>query len=133
MYSVDIEPNIEERLEKLEQDFENPFSPPIDVMEQIPKDYPALDTGIDGHEWYDVGATIASVTDIIENKTVTKLNHPEKDPKKMAMINAEWHAKNKMPKNPTTQQRLKWHREHLKNCACRKPTPAIQKLLDEDN
>jgi hypothetical protein len=24
-------------------------------------------------------------------------------------INSEWHAKNKMPKNPTFEQRVKWH------------------------
>jgi len=33
-----------------------------------------------------------------------------------------------MPKNPSTQERIKWHLEHAKHCACR-PIPA--KLLDE--
>ena len=31
-----------------------------------------------------------------------------------------------MPKNPTIEERIKWHKEHSKNCACR-PTPT--KLL----
>lgn len=33
-------------------------------------------------------------------------------------INKIWHLKNKMPKNPTFEQRVKWHTEHLKHCAC---------------
>ncbi|MDD5686479.1 MAG: hypothetical protein PHE88_01430 [Elusimicrobia bacterium] len=43
-------------------------------------------------------------------------------------INKEWHQKNKMPKNPKTEQRLKWHLEHSKNCFCR---PITKQLLDE--
>lgn len=42
--------------------------------------------------------------------------------------NKAWHEKNKMPKNATFEQRVKWHLEHLKNCSCR-PIPA--KLLTE--
>jgi len=38
-------------------------------------------------------------------------------------INAEWHGKNKMPKNPTVAQRINWHRKHLKYCACRTDVP----------
>ena len=30
----------------------------------------------------------------------------------------EWHLKNKMPRNPTLDQRLKWHVEHARNCSC---------------
>jgi len=43
-------------------------------------------------------------------------------------INAEWHVKNRMPKNPTLEQRIKWHIEHEKNCACR---PIPEKLREE--
>ena len=43
-------------------------------------------------------------------------------------INKEWHDKNIMPKNATFDQRVKWHMEHRKNCACR-PIPA--KLLEQ--
>ncbi|MBN1618018.1 hypothetical protein JW887_01585 [Candidatus Dojkabacteria bacterium] len=34
-------------------------------------------------------------------------------------LNKAWHLKNKMPKNPTIEQRIKWHQEHAKNCSCR--------------
>lgn len=34
-------------------------------------------------------------------------------------INKEWHLKNKMPKNPTFEQRVEWHLAHQKNCKCR--------------
>lgn len=35
-------------------------------------------------------------------------------------ISREWHLKNKMPKNPTLDQRVEWHVEHARNCQCRK-------------
>jgi len=34
-------------------------------------------------------------------------------------INAFWHEKHPMPKNPSLQQRIDWHLEHYKNCGCR--------------
>jgi hypothetical protein len=34
-------------------------------------------------------------------------------------LNKEWHSSHPMPKNPTIDQRIKWHIEHLKNCSCR--------------
>jgi len=34
-------------------------------------------------------------------------------------INKEWHEKNRMPKNPSLDERMKWHIEHAQNCACR--------------
>ena len=34
-------------------------------------------------------------------------------------INKDWHLANKMPKNPTLDQRIKWHLDHSKNCDCR--------------
>ena len=46
----------------------------------------------------------------------------------MTKINKEWHEANKMPKKPTPEQRIKWHTEHAKNCACW-PMPA--KILEE--
>jgi len=43
-------------------------------------------------------------------------------------INASWHKANRMPKNPTIEQRIQWHIEHAKHCVCR----AIpEKLLAE--
>ncbi len=37
-------------------------------------------------------------------------------------FNKEWHAKNRMPKNPAMDERLQWHLEHAKKCGCR-PVP----------
>lgn len=48
----------------------------------------------------------------------------------MGKINADWHKKNQMPKNATFEQRVKWHKQHLKHCACRTDLPAdIKKAL----
>jgi hypothetical protein len=44
-------------------------------------------------------------------------------------MNKLWHENNTMPKNPTLAQRLDWHREHIKYCACRKPPKSLAKLL----
>jgi hypothetical protein len=46
----------------------------------------------------------------------------------MGKINKEWHAGNRMPKNPTPEQRIEWHTKHTKNCA---PAVELQKLLRE--
>lgn len=35
-------------------------------------------------------------------------------------INKAWHEKNKMPENPTFEQRVKWHLAHKENCLCRR-------------
>ncbi|MBI2831653.1 MAG: hypothetical protein HYX79_05295 [Chloroflexi bacterium] len=43
-------------------------------------------------------------------------------------INKDWHSKNKMPKNPSLDERMKWHIEHAKNCACR---PIPDKLREQ--
>lgn len=34
-------------------------------------------------------------------------------------INAEWHKQHPMPKNPTIEERIEWHLEHVKKCKCR--------------
>ena len=49
----------------------------------------------------------------------------------MGKINKEWHQENKMPKNPTREERLIWHSEHEKHCDCRPVTPKLRKELDE--
>jgi hypothetical protein len=46
-------------------------------------------------------------------------------------INAQWYKAHKMPEHPSQVQRAEWHIDHLKHCACRKPTPGVQKLIDE--
>ena len=43
-------------------------------------------------------------------------------------INREWHLANRMPANPTKEQRFAWHIEHTKHCNCRKMS---EKLLTE--
>ncbi len=32
--------------------------------------------------------------------------------------NTKWHLKHKLPKNPTLDQRVKWHMEHARRCPC---------------
>ncbi len=43
-------------------------------------------------------------------------------------LNATWHERHPMAKNPTTKQRLAWHRAHEKHCGCR-PMPAKLRAL----
>jgi hypothetical protein len=43
-------------------------------------------------------------------------------------VNKNWHKMNRMPKNPTIDQRIAWHLEHQKKCSCR---PITVKLLEE--
>ena len=46
-------------------------------------------------------------------------------------INKEWHLENKMPKNPTLEERRNWHIEHSKNCSCREMPESIKKEIDK--
>jgi hypothetical protein len=34
-------------------------------------------------------------------------------------LNRDWHLAHKMPPRPTLEERLAWHEEHAKHCACR--------------
>lgn len=43
-------------------------------------------------------------------------------------INKRWHEKNKMPANPSFEERVKWHLAHRENCSCR---PIPEKLVAE--
>lgn len=43
-------------------------------------------------------------------------------------VNKEWHLRHIMAKNPTFEQRVRWHLEHQKHCSCR---PIPEKLLAE--
>lgn len=45
----------------------------------------------------------------------------------MNKINKDWHEANKMPRNATLEQKIKWHTNHAENCNCR---PMSHKLLD---
>ncbi|MEK7637615.1 MAG: hypothetical protein AAB402_04505 [Patescibacteria group bacterium] len=42
-------------------------------------------------------------------------------------INAAWHARHHMPKNPTLQQRVVWHIQHTKHCGCRDVPESIKR------
>lgn len=49
----------------------------------------------------------------------------------MGQINREWHLANKMPKNPSEEERMKWHVEHAKNCTCREMPESMRKKIEE--
>ena len=40
--------------------------------------------------------------------------------------NKAWHEKNRMPKDPTFEQRMEWHIAHAANCACRLPSDKLR-------
>lgn len=44
-------------------------------------------------------------------------------------INAVWHKDHPMPKNPTLDERVKWHVGHAKKCGCRSIPLSIRKEL----
>lgn len=44
-------------------------------------------------------------------------------------MNAEWHRRHVMPKNPTPAQRIAWHRAHAKHCGCRPIPPKLAALM----
>jgi len=62
MQSLDDQANEEEKQEKLDQDFDKPFSPPSDIKGQgrMARDDPRKDTGMDEDEWYDEGENAAA-------------------------------------------------------------------------
>ena len=49
----------------------------------------------------------------------------------MSKINAKWHKANRMPNNPSLEERVKWHKEHAKNCACRKVPDKLRNLINK--
>jgi hypothetical protein len=44
-------------------------------------------------------------------------------------MNKPWHAQNKMPPKPTLEQRIQWHREHQKHCACRETPKSLSAYI----
>lgn len=48
-------------------------------------------------------------------------------------LNREWHLKNKMPKNPTMEERLKWHIAHAQNCQCREMSEKLKAEIKKFN
>jgi len=47
----------------------------------------------------------------------------------MAKTNRLWHERNRMPRNPTPQQRIDWHVAHAANCACRPMPKGVVELI----
>ena len=45
-------------------------------------------------------------------------------------INKQWHDANRMPKNPSVEQRIQWHVQHTQSCACRPIPPKLQEIID---
>ena len=48
----------------------------------------------------------------------------------MSKTNREWHEQNRMPRNPTLEQRLAWHLAHAQACQCRPIPASLLKLLE---
>lgn len=40
-------------------------------------------------------------------------------------VNTEWHGRHAMAKNATLDERIAWHREHQRRCACRPVPPTL--------
>jgi hypothetical protein len=57
-----------------------------------------------------------------------KENYDKKNTCKMK-LNKEWHQVNRMPRNPTMEQRIAWHIEHAKNCGCREMPESVKKSI----
>jgi len=45
------------------------------------------------------------------------------------MMDREWHAAHRMPKNATFEQRVAWHREHAAACSCREMPAKIAEAI----
>jgi hypothetical protein len=61
-----------------------------------------------------------------------KTNLSHKNTGKMK-LNKEWHQANRMPENPTMEQRIAWHIEHAKNCGCREMPESVKKAIKNKN
>lgn len=45
-------------------------------------------------------------------------------------MNQDWHQQHPEPRHATLEQKLRWHVEHMKECACTPPPGAIMIELD---
>jgi len=48
----------------------------------------------------------------------------------MGKLNAEWHNAHPMPKKPSLDERVAWHLEHARACACRPIPGKVQAEID---
>lgn len=46
------------------------------------------------------------------------------------IVNAEWHASNRLLRNARLEERVEWHIEHASECGCRKIPPSIATAID---
>jgi len=44
-------------------------------------------------------------------------------------INATWHRAHPMPKNPTLDERIRWHEDHSVQCGCRPIPEGLKKEI----
>lgn len=79
-----MEPNDEEKLEKLDQDYDTPYSLPFDSTGKIAKDHPTTDDQMDSDELYNAGLSVTAGVDESEaDKTdVVSYKPKPKKPKK---------------------------------------------------
>lgn len=47
----------------------------------------------------------------------------------MGKTNKKWHTENRMPRNPSLQERIKWHIKHAQACSCRPMPESIKKAI----
>ena len=47
----------------------------------------------------------------------------------MNKTNAQWHAANRMPKQPTEAERIAWHKRHVEHCQCRPIPESVRRLM----
>src|SRR5262245_2725573 len=47
-------------------------------------------------------------------------------------MNAAWHERNVMPRGATQTQRIRWHVEHAKACACRPIPRGLRPLVEAE-
>jgi uncharacterized protein YdhG (YjbR/CyaY superfamily) len=47
-------------------------------------------------------------------------------------VNAEWHEKHVLGKGASLEERIAWHREHQKRCACRPIPPKLAEQMRRD-
>lgn len=48
-------------------------------------------------------------------------------------MNKQWHQAHPMPRNPKPEQRIEWHMEHAKKCACRDIPPKLKVEIEKRN
>jgi len=44
-------------------------------------------------------------------------------------MNEAWHRRNPMPKNPTEEERLAWHKGHAEGCGCREVPRGVRSTI----